>query len=70
MSAAAQITAIAVGLAIAAGAGYWAAQLHQSAPQAPLAGAPQALAAETDRRVKAEDKVRYFEELMTGRRAA
>lgn len=33
MSAAAQITAIAVGLAIAAGAGYWAAQLHQSAPR-------------------------------------
>ena len=29
-----------------------------------------ALAVETDRRVKAEEKVRYFEELMTGRRAA
>lgn len=29
-----------------------------------------ALATETDRRVKAEERVRYFEELMTGRRAA
>jgi hypothetical protein len=29
-----------------------------------------ALAAETDRRMKAEEKVRYFEEVMTGRRAA
>ena len=29
-----------------------------------------ALAAETDRRVKAEERVRYFEELMTGRRAS
>ena len=59
MSAAAQITAIAVGLAIAAGAGYWAAQLHQSAPQAPLAGAPQA-AAETESPSTGERKILYY----------
>ena len=59
MSAAARMTAIAVGLAIAAGAGYWVAQLQHDTPQAPLADAPQAAAA-TESPSTAERKILYY----------